>query len=124
MTKTSFGRISAILFFLLLVLGATLCIQRLTQDIAAGKYFSCLEEFRYEIIFLAAYLLIIIFLLRYGYYLAINRVDWEIVKNDLLYLLNKKYFTKFQWVLNLLLFWLALGGFIYSLVISAMKGSL
>lgn len=124
MTKISFGRISAILFFLLLVLGAALCVQRLSQDIAAGKYFSHPDGFRYEIIFLSAYLVIIVFLLRYGYYLAINKVDWEIVKNDFLYLLNRKYFGKFQWILNLLLFWLALGGFIYSLVISAMKGNL
>lgn len=124
MTKTSPGRKCAILFFLLLILGAAFCVQRLTQDIAAGKYFSRLDEFRYEILFLTSYLLIIIFVLRYGYYLAVDRVSWEIVKNDFLYLLNKKHFSKFQWILNLLLFWLALGGFIYSLAVSAMKGNL
>ncbi len=70
------------------------------------------------------YLLIILFLLRYGYYLAIDKVNWAIVKDDFLFLLNKRYFTKTQWMLNVLLFWLALAGFIYSLAISTMKGAL
>lgn len=120
----SLGRISAILFFLLLVVGAIFSLLRLWQDISTGKYFSRPEELRYEIIFLTSYILIILFVLRYGYYLAVNRVDWEIVKYDLLYLLNKKYFTRYQWILNLLLFWLSLIGFIFSLAISAMKGNL
>ncbi|NQS99538.1 MAG: hypothetical protein HQ595_00510 [Candidatus Omnitrophica bacterium] len=124
MSKTSAGRISAMLFFLLLIVGAGFCIQRLTEDVALGKYFTHLSDFRYEMVFLISYILIIIFLLRYGFYLAVNTVNWEIVKNDFLYLLNKKHFSKTQWILNLLLFWSALAGFIYSLAISTMQGSL
>lgn len=124
MSKISIGRVSAILFFMLLLLGAALCLQRLGQDISVGKYFSRPEELRYETVFLASYLFIILFVLRYGYYLAINRVSWGIIKDDFAYLLNRRYFSKTQWMLNVLLFWLALIGFIYSLAISAMKGSL
>ena len=124
MAKISIGRITAIFFFLLLVAGAVFCLQRLGEDISAGKYFRYPDELRYEIVFLTSYVLIILLVLRYGYYLAVNRVDWNIIKNDFLYLLNKKYFSKAQWILNVLLFWLALIGFIYSLAISAMKGSL
>ncbi len=124
MAKISIGRITAIFFFLLLVTGAAFCLQRLGEDISMGKYFRYPEELRYEIAFLTSYILIILLVLRYGYYLAVNRVDWNIIKNDFLYLLNKKYFSKVQWMLNVLLFWLALIGFIYSLAISAMRGSL
>lgn len=124
MAKICVGRVTAILSFLLLVLGAVFCLQRLTQEISAGKYFSQSDELRYEIVFLASYIIIILFVLRYGYYLAINRVNWGNIKDDFLFLLNKKYFTKPQWMLNVLLFWLALVGFIYSLAISAMKGNL
>ncbi|MFC1632132.1 hypothetical protein ACFL1I_07590 [Candidatus Omnitrophota bacterium] len=124
MAKNSFGRTVAVLLFFLLLIGAAFSMQRLTEDINSGKYFTNLGEFRYEAGFLASYLLIIILLLRYGYYLAINRVHWGIVKNDFLFLLNKKYFSRTQWVINILLFWLSLGGFIYSLAISAMKGNL
>ncbi len=124
MAKISFRRLSAILFFLLLLVGAIFCLQRLNQDISTGKYFSRPEEFRYEVVFLVSYILIILFVLRYGYYLAVNRVNWETVKADPLYLLNKKYFTRGQWILNLLSFWAAIIGFIYSLAISAMKGNL
>ena len=124
MAKIPFGRITAALFFLLLVAGAIFCLQKAREDIFMGKYFSRPEELRYEIAFLVSYGLIILLLLRYGYYLAVNRVNWEILKGDFLYLLNKKYFTTLQWMLNVLLFWLALFGFIYSLAISAMKGSL
>lgn len=124
MARISIGRVSAILSFLALLVGAGFCLQRLAEDISIGKYFSRPEELRYEIAFLASYLFIIIIVLRYGYYLAVNRVDWETVKGDFLYLLNRKHFTKTQWILNVLLFWLALVGFIYSLVISTMKGNL
>ena len=124
MTKIFIRRLSAVMFFLLLVVGAVFCLQRLQQDISIGKYFRQPEELHYEIVFLTAYIFIITFVLRYGYYLAINRVNWEIIKDDFLYLLNKKFFTKTQWVLNVLLFWLALIGFIYSLIISTMKGNL
>ena len=123
MAKISIGRLSAILFFLALVVGAVFCLQKLEEDISAGKYFNHPEELRYEIIFLASYVLIILFVLRYGYYLAINRVNWAILKDDFAYLLNKKYFSRIQWALNILLFWLALIGFIYSLTISAMNGN-
>ncbi len=124
MVKISIGRLSAILFFLALFVGAVFCLQKLEEDISAGKYFSHPEELRYEIISLTSYVLIILFVLRYGYYLAVNRVNWGIVKDDFAYLLNKRYFSKIQWALNVLLFWLALIGFIYSLAISAMKGNL
>ncbi len=124
MPKLSFGRITAILFFLLLIVGAVFCLQRLSVEISAGRYFSHPEEFRYKLIFLISYILIILFALRYGYYLATNRVNWRIVKMDFFYLLNKKYFSKLQWILNVLLFWLALIGYIYSLAISAMQGNL
>ena len=124
MTKISIGRVSAILSFLVLLAGAGFCLQRLAEDISTGKYFSQPQELRYEIAFLASYLFIIIIVVRYGYYLAINRVNWGTIKDDFLYLLNKKYFTKTQWVLNVLLFWLALIGFVCSLAISAMKGNL
>lgn len=124
MAKISFGRVTAILFFLSLIVGAVFCLQRLEQDIFIGEYFSQPEELRHEIVFLTAYIFIIIFVLRYGYYLAINRVNWKIVKEDFLYLFNKKFFTKTQWRLNVLLFWLALTSFICSLIISVMKGNL
>lgn len=124
MPKVSINRITAILFFLLLLVGAVFCLQRLAGDIAEGRYFTGMEEVRYEIIFLTSYILIILLLLRYGYYLAINRVNWKNIKDDFLYLLNKKYFSKTQWMLNVLLFWLALAGFVCSLAISAMKGNL
>ena len=124
MAKISIGRVTAILFFSSLIAGAIFCLQRLAQDISIGKYFSQPEEFRYEIAFIASYLFIIIFVLRYGYYLATNKVTWETIKGDFVYLLNRKYFSKTQWMINVLLFWLALTGFIYSLAISAMKGNL
>ncbi|MBL7091965.1 MAG: hypothetical protein ISS24_01000 [Candidatus Omnitrophica bacterium] len=124
MARISIGRASAILSFLALLAGAGFCLQRLAEDISIGKYFSRPEELHYEIAFLASYLFIIIIVLRYGYYLAVNRVSWETIKGDFLYLLNRKHFTKTQWILNVLLFWLALAGFIYSLVISTMKGNL
>ena len=124
MAKLPFGRITAILFFLLLVAGAVFCLQKVREDIVIGKYFSRPEELRYETVSLVSYVLIILFLLRYGYYLAKDTVNWEAIKGDFLYLLNKKYFTTIQWMFNVLLFWLALFGFIYSLAISAMKGSL
>jgi hypothetical protein len=120
----SIGRISALIFFLLLIVGAVYCLELIRHDIIIEKYFSNPEELRYEIISLASYLFITIFILRYGYFLAINRVTWENIRADLLYLLNDKYFNKTQWVINMLLFWLSLIGFIYSLTISAMKGSL
>lgn len=124
MSRISIGRLNAIIFLLLLIVGAVYCLQLVRDDIITGKYFSLPVELRYEIIFLASYLFIIIFILRYGYYLAINRVTWEDVRADFLYLLNKKYFSKTQWAINMLLFWLSLVGFIYSLTISAMKGNL
>ena len=124
MAKRALSRLSTILFFLLLLVGAIFCGQRLNQDISTGKYFSHPEEFRYEVVFLVSYILIILFVLRYGYYLAVNRVNWETVKADPLYLLNKKYFTRAQWISNLLWFWAAIIGFIYSLAISAMQGKL
>ena len=124
MAKISIGRFTAVLIFLLFLVGAAFCLQRIAEDIFIGKYFSRPQEFRHEIIFLTSYILIILFLLRYGYYLAIDRVNWRVVKDDFLYLLNRKHFSKFPWLLNVLLFWLALVGFIYSLAISAMKGSL
>ncbi len=121
MLKISIGRLSAILLFLALVIGAVFCLQKLGEDISTEKYFSHPQEFRHKIVFFGSYILIILFVLRYGYYLAINRVNWGIVKDDFIYLLNKRYFSKTQWVLNVLLFWLALIGFIYSLTISAMQ---
>lgn len=124
MAKISIRRSSAILFFLLLVVGAVFCLQRLSEDISAGKYFTQHQEFYQEVVLLGSYILIILFLLRYGFYLAINRVDWTTIREDFLYLLNKKYFSKIQWLFNVLLFWLSLVGFIYSLAISAMKGNL
>ena len=124
MAKISIGRVTAILFFSSLIVGAIFCLQRLVQDISIRKYFSQPEELRHEIAFIASYLFIIIFVLRYGYYLATNKVTWETIKGDFVYLLNRKYFSKTQWMINLLLFWLALIGFIYSLAISAMKGNL
>ncbi len=124
MAKISAGRISAILFFLSLLTGAMFCFQRLAQDITAGRYFANLEEFRYEVIFLSSYVFIILFTLRYGYYLAVNRVNWSKVKEDFLYLLNRRLFSRTQWIINVLLFWLSLLGFILSLTISAMKGNL
>lgn len=124
MTKISIGRITAILFFLLLIVGAAFSLQRLALDISVGEYFSRPGELRYEITFLLSYIFIILFVLRYGYYLAINRVTWKNIKEDFFYLLNKKFFTRPQWILNMLLFWVALIGFISSLAISAMKGSL
>lgn len=123
MKKISWRRASAILFFCVLIAGAVFCVQRLSQDIVTGRYFSNPQETKYEIIFILSYILIISFMLRYGYYLAVNKVDWAVIKDDFLYLLNKKYFTRGQWVINVLLFWLALAGFIYSLSISVMKGS-
>lgn len=124
MPKISFGRLVAIVFFLSLVAAAAFCWQKVGEDISTGKYFAHPQDLHYEIIFLATYLFIILFVLRYAYYLAINRVRWKTLKDDFLYLLNRKYFTKTQWILNLLLFWLALIGFIYSLAISTMKGAL
>jgi len=124
MPKNSFGRFIAIVFFLSLAAAAAFSCQKVGEDISTGKYFAHPQDLHYEIIFLAAYLFIILFVLRYGYYLAINRVQWRTLKDDFLYLLNRRYFTKSQWILNLLLFWLALIGFIYSLAISTMKGAL
>ena len=124
MVKISSGRVTAVLFFALLIVGAGFCLQRLSEDISQGKYFSNQDELRYELTFLASYLLIIGLLLRYGYYLAVNRVNWAIVRDDFFYLLNKRYFGKFQWGLNILLFWLSLIGFVLSLAISAMRGFL
>lgn len=123
MGKISWQRALAILFFGGLIAGAVFCFQRLSQDIGTGRYFSNSQETKYEIVFILSYILIILFMLRYGYYLAVNRVDWAGIKDDFLYLLNKKYFTQGQWIVNVLLFWLALAGFIYSLSISVMKGS-
>ncbi|UCB57220.1 MAG: hypothetical protein JSV30_01115 [Candidatus Omnitrophota bacterium] len=120
----SVGRIMAILFFLSLIVGGVFCLQRLAEDITAGKYFSNPEDLRYEIIFLTSYIFIILFVLRYGYYLAIGRVNWKTAKDDFIYLLNKKHFSKTQWLLNMLLFWLSLIGFVYSMAISVMKGNL
>lgn len=124
MTKVAVGRIIAGLLFLLLLVGALFCLQRIGEDISAGRYFAQSGEFRYKIVFLISYLLIIFFVLRYGYYLAMNRVSWDIIKDDFLYLLNRKYFTQGQWLLNVLLFWLAFIGFVSSLAISIMKGNL
>jgi len=124
MTKVSIGRISAILVFLILLVGAGFCFQRLIEDISEGRYFTHPQELHYELTFLVAYSLIILLTLRYGYYLAIGRVNWAILKDDFLYLLNKKYFSRFQWIINVILFWLTLTGFIYSLAISTMKGNL
>ena len=124
MPKISKERLTAIIFFLLLIVGAVFSLVRLREDIVLGKYFQHPEELSYEIGFLSSYVLIILLVLRYGYYLGVNRVSWKILKGDFLYLLNKKYFSKFQWVLNVLLFWMALIGFIYSLAISTMKGNL
>lgn len=123
MEKKSWQRAAAILFFCGLVAGAVFCVLRLSQDIAAGRYFRNPQEIKYEIVFISSYVLIIAFMLRYGYYLAVNRIDWTVIKEDFLYLLSKKYFTRAQWVINVLLFWLALAGFIHSLSISVMKGS-
>jgi hypothetical protein len=124
MPKISFGRLAAIVFFLSLVAAAAFSLQRVGEDISAGKYFAQPRDFHYEVAFLASYFFIILLVLRYGYYLAINRVQWKTLKDDFLYLLNRKYFTKTQWVINVSLFWLALIGFIYSLAISTMKGAL
>jgi hypothetical protein len=124
MVKISGGRISAIVFFFSLLSAGIFCLQRVIQDIEAGKYFNNPDEFFHEIVFLCSYILIIFFVIRYGYYLAINRVNWKNIKDDFIYLLNKKYFSKVQWILNILLFWLSLIGFIFSLVISTMKGGL
>ena len=124
MAKISIGRVTAILFFLLLVVGAVFSLQKVIQEISLGNYFKYAERLRIDISSLVIYSLITIFILRYGYYLAINRVTWETIKGDFLYLLNKRYFSKTQWILNVLLFWLSLAGFIYYLAISAMKGSL
>ncbi|MBN2097513.1 MAG: hypothetical protein JW714_03425 [Candidatus Omnitrophica bacterium] len=124
MGKLSLQRLSAILFFGMLLAGALFCALRLKEDIALGKYFSNPEELRYDIIFLTSYAFIVLFILRYGYYLAINKVQWRTLKDDYLYLLSKKYFTKTQWLINILLFWLALSGFFYSLTISTMQGNL
>ncbi|MCQ9208496.1 MAG: hypothetical protein NG712_03870 [Omnitrophica bacterium] len=124
MAKISTGRFLAILTFLLLLVGAAVSFQRIAEDISIGKYFNQPQEFRYEIIVLTSYILIILFLLRYGYYLAVNRVNWKIIKDDPLFLLNRRHFAKPQWLFNLLLFWLGLIGFIYSLAVSAMKGTL
>jgi hypothetical protein len=118
------GRIAAVSFFLLLLLGAIFCILKLGEDIYAGKYFNRPEEFRYEAAFLTSYILIILLVLRYGYYLAANKVSWKIIGDDFFYLLNKKYFGRVQWVINVILFWMAVAGFIYSLAISTMKGYL
>ncbi|MBN3038911.1 MAG: hypothetical protein JW869_05785 [Candidatus Omnitrophica bacterium] len=123
MAKISMNRITATLFFLALLSGAVFCVERIAEDIATGRYFANVQEIRYDIGFLASYTLIILFVLRYGYFLAVNRVNWSNVKDDFIYLLNRKYFNRTQWVINILLFWLALIGFIYSLAISAMKGN-
>lgn len=124
MKRLSFNRLSAILFFLLLVVGAVYCLQILSENIASGKYFLQPEQLRQEIALLVSYLLIIFLVLRYGYYLAVDRVNWQTLKDDFLFLLNRKYFTKQQWLINVFLFWLALIGFIYSLAVSATKGAL
>ena len=122
MTKLSGGRIMAIAFFLILVIGAGFCFQRLAEDISSGKYFTHTGEFHHQLAFLIAYVLIILLALRYGYYLAIGRVNWSTIKNDFLYLLNRRHFSKWQWAINIILFWLVLAGFIYSLAISIMQG--
>lgn len=124
MTKLSAGRITAISFFLILIIGAYFCFQRLAEDIASGKYFTHAQELQHQIVFLVAYTLIILLALRYGYYLAIGKVSWATIKNDFLYLLNRRHFSKWQWIINIILFWLALVGFVYSLAISTMQGSL
>jgi hypothetical protein len=124
MVKLFGRRISAVVFFFSLLVAGVLCLQRVIQDIEAGKYFNNPDEFFHEIVFLSSYALIIFFIIRYGYYLAIDRVNWKNIKDDFIYLLNRKYFSKTQWIINLLLFWLSLFGFIFSLVISTMKGRL
>jgi hypothetical protein len=124
MAKISAGRLTALVFFSSLIAGAVFCLHRLQQDIIAGKYFSHPEELRYEIIFLSSYALIILFLLRYGYYLAINKINWQTIKDDFLYLLNKRYFSRGQWIFNVVLFWMAVITFVCSLAISVMKGNL
>lgn len=122
MSRSKFSRFSAVLFFLALLGGALFCMFRLADDIHAQNYFVRESELKHEIIFLTSYILIILFVLRYGYYLAVNRVGWKEVKDDYIFLLNKKYFSRTQWILNILLFWFSLIGFIYSLALSAMKG--
>lgn len=124
MPKISAGRAAAILFFLIVVIGAGLSLQRMAEDIFAEKYFNQPQELYQEIIFLSSYILIILLALRYGYYLAIDRVNWQTIRDDFLYLLNRRYFSKTQWVLNVLLFWLTLAGFVLSLALSTMKGNL
>lgn len=123
MAHIKFSRFIAVLLFLALLGGAVFCMFRLADDIYAQNYFVCESELRYELIFLTSYVLIILFVLRYGYYLAVNRVSWKDVKDDYIFLLNKKYFSRTQWILNVLLFWFSLIGFIYSLALSAMKGN-
>ena len=123
MAKISIGRINAILFFLLLTVGAMFCLLRLSEDITSEKYFTRPDEIHYEATYISTYILIILFALRYGYYLAINRVNWAIIKDDFLFLLNRKYFSKVQWVLNVLLFWITFVSFIISLSISTLKGN-
>jgi len=124
MPKISVGRATAILFFLIVLIGAGLSLQRMAEDIFAEKYFNQPQELYQEIIFLSSYILIILLALRYGYYLAIDRVNWQTIKDDFLYLLNKRHFSKTQWVLNVLLFWLTLAGFVLCLAFSTMKGNL
>lgn len=124
MVKIPVGRISAILFFLLLTIGASFSLHNLVEDIVVGKYFTQPEELHFEIAFIISYIFIIILLLRYGYYLAKNQVNWLVIKDDFLYVLNRKYFSQRQWLINVLLFWISLIGFIYALAISTMKGHL
>lgn len=123
MRKIFIERISAILLFLLLIVGAVFCLLRLSEDISSGRYFSRAGEIHYDIIYITTYVLIILFALRYGYYLALDRVNWKIIKDDFLFLLNKKYFSKVQWIINVLLFWLSFVSFIISLSISTLKGN-
>ena len=124
MANLSFSRINAILFFISLLVGAIFTLEHIFDDILVGRYFANPQELRYEIIFLCSYLLIILFILRYGYFLAVNRIDWSGLKNDFLFLLNRRYFSPTQWLINILLFWMAVAGFVYSLAISTMKGGL
>lgn len=121
--KIRAGRITAILSFLVLIVGAVMCFLSLAEDITNGRYLGHSERLFYERVFLVSYIFIILFILRYGYYLAVNRVNWKNIKDDFLYLLNKKLFSKTQWIINVILFWLTLLGFIFSLGISAMRGN-
>jgi len=122
--KAIIGKVTAKIFFISLLAGALVCFHRVGQDVVDGKYFTDPERFRYELVSLTSFVLIILLMLRFGFYIFINKVDWAIVKDDFLYLLNRKYFNGFQWAINQILFWLALTGFIYALAVSTMEGTL